>query len=324
MNRLAWVDYAKGIGILLVVYGHVLRGLESSNLALSATFYSISDQLVYGFHMPLFFFLSGLFVEKWITKDLSTGISQKVKTIVYPYLIWSVLQGSVNVILSSYTNAKMSWGDLLKMFYDPFGQFWFLYVLFLIFIFYYFGRKIMSLQVMFLVSIVLFLLSPYLNFWVLDRFSYQLVFFVGGAMLMTLNFDQLVANMTNKHLLITFAAFALVNLLYLSTNTPHAYGFVVAVTGMALTIAVSVSLAKENLGRILSYLGGLSMVIYLAHILATSGFRILLSKGAGVSDVTTHIILGTIAGVVLPLVGYWVTSYLKLNGPLFGYYSNKK
>ena len=43
------IDIAKGIGILLVVFGHLTVGKQNV--------YSF----IYSFHMPLFFLLSGLF-----------------------------------------------------------------------------------------------------------------------------------------------------------------------------------------------------------------------------------------------------------------------
>lgn len=60
-DRESWVDYAKGIGIILVVYGHVARGLFNSGISVPLNLYHLLDSIVNTFHMPLFFFLSGLF-----------------------------------------------------------------------------------------------------------------------------------------------------------------------------------------------------------------------------------------------------------------------
>ena len=45
-NRILWIDAAKGIGLLCVILGHLGVPYLST--------------LVYTFHMPLFFFLSGI------------------------------------------------------------------------------------------------------------------------------------------------------------------------------------------------------------------------------------------------------------------------
>src|SRR6266498_1467189 len=50
-QRVAYVDVAKGIGIILVVMGH-------NDFALISPF---AHKLIYSFHMPMFFFMSGMF-----------------------------------------------------------------------------------------------------------------------------------------------------------------------------------------------------------------------------------------------------------------------
>ena len=47
-GRLHWLDYSKIIGMYLVVLGHVIK---DNTLLLKG--------IIYSFHMPLFFFLSG-------------------------------------------------------------------------------------------------------------------------------------------------------------------------------------------------------------------------------------------------------------------------
>lgn len=37
--RESWVDYAKGIGILLVVFGHVNRGLQAAGIIMPSKLY---------------------------------------------------------------------------------------------------------------------------------------------------------------------------------------------------------------------------------------------------------------------------------------------
>lgn len=68
--RETWVDYAKGIGIILVVFGHANRGLYSSGIYISPEIYHYLDNIIYSFHMPLFFFLSGLFFVSSIKTSL--------------------------------------------------------------------------------------------------------------------------------------------------------------------------------------------------------------------------------------------------------------
>jgi fucose 4-O-acetylase-like acetyltransferase len=56
-NRILWIDVCRGIGILLVVLGHC------------DPFF---NKYIYGFHMPLFFLLSG-----WLYNKQKSGGGRK-------------------------------------------------------------------------------------------------------------------------------------------------------------------------------------------------------------------------------------------------------
>ncbi|MBC1212116.1 acyltransferase family protein [Listeria booriae] len=68
-ERITWIDYAKGIGIILVVYGHVLRGVFEAGLDIPIKLFTYEDSFIYSFHMPLFFFLSGLFANHLLKRS---------------------------------------------------------------------------------------------------------------------------------------------------------------------------------------------------------------------------------------------------------------
>lgn len=72
-KRIVWVDIAKGIGILLVLIGHI-----SQNPYISS--------FIYCFHMPLFFIISG-----YLYKDKPQYIRKKMKTILLPYLFFAII-----------------------------------------------------------------------------------------------------------------------------------------------------------------------------------------------------------------------------------------
>ncbi|WP_121809557.1 acyltransferase family protein [Mucilaginibacter kameinonensis] len=60
-KRWSWIDYDKGISIILVAYGHCYEILKDHGLALDE--YPVLNYIgvfLYGFRMPLFFIISGL------------------------------------------------------------------------------------------------------------------------------------------------------------------------------------------------------------------------------------------------------------------------
>ena len=71
------LDVAKGIGIILIVFGHIRNGDSDPTLLNAISF-------VYYFHVTLFFFLSGYFASP--KRDFSQYAGKKVKQLLIPYL----------------------------------------------------------------------------------------------------------------------------------------------------------------------------------------------------------------------------------------------
>lgn len=77
MQRENWIDWAKALGILLVVMGH--------------SSYASSDvtRFIFVIHMPLFFFISGyLFKTTRSWREISTS---NIKTLLVPYIGFNII-----------------------------------------------------------------------------------------------------------------------------------------------------------------------------------------------------------------------------------------
>ena len=75
-ERIEWIDVAKAIGIVLVIFGHAYDCYARGYL--------------YGFHMPLFFFLSGLTFK--LGEDKRRFFWKKIKGILIPYCIYGIIR----------------------------------------------------------------------------------------------------------------------------------------------------------------------------------------------------------------------------------------
>ena len=126
-KRVEYIDIAKGIGILLVVMGHNDFGL------VSPFFYKI----IYAFHMPLFFFLSGMFFKPdqpfWVL------VRRRFDSLLKPYLVIVLI---IYVMTISFTKVNFDVATLrvLKALYAnghyiDWVQLWFLPHLFALNIF---------------------------------------------------------------------------------------------------------------------------------------------------------------------------------------------
>ena len=75
--RFDYIDIAKGFGILMVVWAHILIT-------------GWTHQMIYAFHMPLFFLLSGLLFQKEKFGSFKAFIIRRAKRLLIPYVIYSV------------------------------------------------------------------------------------------------------------------------------------------------------------------------------------------------------------------------------------------
>ncbi|WP_373393578.1 acyltransferase family protein [Raoultella ornithinolytica] len=322
--RDTWVDYAKALGIILVVTGHVNRGLYSSGIYISKEFFILLDSVIYTFHMPLFFFLSGLFFVKSIDKNgKKKFFINKLDTIFYPYILWSLLQGGIEVILSKYTNSKTTLVDVLSFFIYPRAQFWFLYALFMVFIvaglIYNKNNFNKSLPIILIISFFAYISTNIIGkSFHADYISNYIVFFFIGCLYKNLSTEKSTSFMSNWFLILTiFIIFCsmqyifhiIMKLTYTDTGVAT---FIIAITGIIFISLLSMRFALMKI-KPLETIGTLSMVIYLVHILAGSGSRIILSKVFHIQNWYIQIIFGTIIGIGAPIIFYALTKKLNIN-----------
>lgn len=179
-KQIGWINIAKGIAIVLVVYGHVLDGLNAAGYEIWN--YQLIHDIIYAFHMPLFFFLSGIFAKKLLTLDLTTILKTRSVSLLHPYFLWGTIQAGIMVFLSKYTNGNIGVERLLQLPIRPIGQFWYIYDLFFITLLYYIiCRKFKKPFNQFGVISILFLSSFYISFWEYDRIAFHLFYFYLGS-----------------------------------------------------------------------------------------------------------------------------------------------
>ena len=314
-QRVVWVDYAKAIGIILVVYGHVARGLYHAGIGIPTYLYSIVDTVIYSFHMPLFFFLSGLFFYKSLKKQGGKNlISSKVDTLIYPYLVWTILQGSLEAFLSDYTNGKVTYQEVLSLLWSPIAQFWFLYALFFVYLFatilFSISSKRLVLPVL-LLSILLYLYPHALPDLLIFKFiSHYFIYFTLGIVF-SLNFT---GDEISKYWVVFISAFAFV----ISQSICLVYGLnssianlILSIIGILFVISLSAWTSKFNF-KIMILVGSASLTIYLMHILVTSGMRIFLVHSLGIHSVASHLLFGCFAGIFLPVLAYMLIEKYKI------------
>src|SRR6201993_3483248 len=90
ITRVDWVDYAKGICIVMVVMMHSVLGVEQA--AGQTGFMHLVVMFAKPFRMPDFFLISGLFLPVVINRDWRTYLDRKVMHFAYFYVLWVTIQ----------------------------------------------------------------------------------------------------------------------------------------------------------------------------------------------------------------------------------------
>jgi fucose 4-O-acetylase-like acetyltransferase len=313
-NRTDWVDYAKGIGIILVVYGHLLSSGYHAELGIPDRFFGLSDSIIYGFHMPLFFLLAGLFVEKSLQgHGVHNYLGNQLRRLVYPYFIWSILQLSVEVIFSSYTQKGARLSDIFALVYQPWGQFWFIYALFLMQLVYVIVRGLtrFALLILGILAVGLFLYPIRIDIAAISPFSTHLIFFISGILFRKYLWEKISFKPSIWTIIILFLILVGSGLFIFETRLQPTrlassdqpfYFLYLAIVGILFSINLAQYLAEKNIFPFLKTLGLYSMQIYLAHMLAGVGARVALIKIFNLQNWVLHIVLGVSFALIAPVI----------------------
>src|ERR1700733_10021980 len=125
------VDIVRGLAIILVVFGHTAQGMTHRGWWVGPGA-SFSHTFVYSFHMPAFFFVSGLFVTGSIAKRGGRRFTiDKLKTILYPYVLLAIISVALEPLIGrfKFETKPFRWNVFLANLADGQAS-WFLFVLF--------------------------------------------------------------------------------------------------------------------------------------------------------------------------------------------------
>lgn len=122
MKRVAWIDVAKGMGILLVVLAH--SRFQSREMS----------WWINSFHMPLFFVVAGICYDETRYSNFFAYLRRKIVALVYPYFTLSLL--AIGLVAVLYRGDDASWGvgQMVKNMLtgSTGGAFWFITALLIV------------------------------------------------------------------------------------------------------------------------------------------------------------------------------------------------
>ena len=263
------IDVSKGIGIILVVIGHVLSPVMSGNSILE-WLYSV----IYTFHMPLFFFVSGYVAKKLVTKPVAKIelIKQRLLRLMVPYCVWAVIYLPMKIIMAEHVrfSDEYKWYSFF-LGNNPDGQLWFLYVLFVISIFMIFfvtSKNISALTILFMVGSILAPLIPFSIGFTSITLTFSLYqvgfFFLGTLTAVKFDYNKVTTNITafiiSAVVLVSYSV-----VLWIRKEEVWFLQAIVALCAIYVCLFVSALIAKTKVKAPFIYLGKKSMEIYLLH-----------------------------------------------------------
>jgi fucose 4-O-acetylase-like acetyltransferase len=311
-RRMAWVDYLRGIAIILVVYRHVLIGIERSGLNIPL-YLTQANEMFFSFRMPLFFILSGLFISNSLTKySLGKIVDSKFQGLLYPYFIWAFLQITLQIFLSRYTNAERTTSDYLYILYQPRGldQFWYLPALFNATIIYILLKTKVGLSRPFQLGlgVLLYIIGPYFReiSMISDWMEFYIFFAIGDAVAPLFFKPRTQKFLNSRTALFCLLPVFIVSQLYFLHRQPvnQAEFLAVSLTGCLFMFLFAYQIQGIRRLSFLRVLGYHSLYIYVMHVIVSAGTRFILTKYAGIENASLLLFAGIVTGVLIPVMVY--------------------
>lgn len=339
-KRQSWVDFARGVAIILVLYRHVFEGIKNTQVPVHGyMFLEHINIMFFSFRMPLFFIVSGIFLSASFAKrGLSRYIEVKARTILFPYFLWGVLQISLQILFSGYVNSDRTTFDYLYLLYQPrrIDQFWYLMALFNVSVLYVIVKYVLKFKVwhQIVLGVVMYFASAFLHQneinigFLMDILNFYIFVLMGDLINKTMRSEKNIRLFQSwkvfAGLLVTFIVlqgyFLLKNLQHPEIDgyrfveyfQPLLF-FIIAVSGCAFIISVCFLLQRARRPQWLRVLGKHSLYIYVAHVIAFASVRAFMMNVLHITNIPALLIIGIISGLFIPVLLYEISKKLKMD-----------
>ncbi|WP_267421900.1 acyltransferase family protein [Methylobacterium sp. GC_Met_2] len=311
-DRLAWVDIAKGICILLVVMMHAVTG--TGDAMGGEGFLHPVVAFAKPFRIPDFFLLSGLFMGRVIDRDWRLFSDRRVVHFAYFYLLWLVIQSAARYgkIVGDGGPADFA-AHLAHALIEPYSSLWFIYLLAVFSVVTKVLRRLPG-GMLLAVAALLQIADIRNDSTLIEEFCARYVYFVAGYLFADRIFT--LADTARRHVgpvLGGLAVWAALDAwLAMTPTSDPAHPTMTSLPLVSLAVgaagALAIVVAAALIGRAggpladaIRVCGRRSIVIYLAFSLPMAATREILVRTGIIADIGAVSLFVMVAAVLLPL-----------------------
>lgn len=279
-NRTVWIDNAKGIAIICVVLGHF--GIND-----------VLTDIIYTFHMPLFFVISGFFLTKNVqSQSVNTFLLKKMKRLLVPYLFFSILLLLFYRSISFCPGFSKEYGNLdyISSFFNIFIELkratfvrchlWFLSSLFisntivwLVCRYFNFWSQVVIVMLLSSVAFVFNYFEPHTTIWFLDTSLVACIYVFLGTKFLAIQSKHKMPLYINVLLLLICILSSYINYKwygeqgYVDMYNARYGNYILFIISSLLGSYLIIQLSKHKCFNVLSDLGRNSLLIYCLHFI---------------------------------------------------------
>ena len=317
-QRTLWIDQLRGLAIILVVIGHLIQfnGLGTDNPVF---------EIIYTFHMPLFFAISGCVAEK--TTHIQTFRSflkfekKKIIAIGFPWIIWGLVISKC-VFTSEWPTYSIS--EVISFLKN--GGLWFLGDLLCLSIIYGVHKWIydilqnhfvLSLIVPFAVTIIIMLGTIFLHIRSVNILLWTFSFYTG---VLLARYNKLFAFCLKKSI-VTFSLLIFVTFAghwnFIGTAIDDLYKLICSTCAIIIFSYFFVrqgDIINTKVSKMFTLFGNYSLCIYVIQFYIASLFtpklNIYITYDININPIVLFLITFAIA-IIICYVCTWIAKYIK-------------
>lgn len=318
-KNIDYVTFLQSFAVVLVLLGHSIPKVIEGNIPLG---FDLLHKLIYTFHMPLFFVISGFLLAKsFVVQSKSilsfkTFVIDKFKRLIIPYISIGTLAYCLKAFIFNkfaYRPAEVSFEFYIKSLLIPWDNpniyLWFLPTIFAILILGYFLLKINILKVKKMSLILFFLFLFISNFSTninISLFNFKGIifyFFYFYLGILFFIYKDVVFKILVKFyiLIILFLMFVLCFFInnYIFENI-YGISYLLTIIGILFSFSLALFFSNKNIKFCYGLLDGIYYQIYLLSWFFQTGFRMLYQ--INLFDYEIVCLLMFLGGIIFPLI----------------------